>query len=153
MAVFDLMVNGERRSVDVPPDMPLLWVIRDHLGLTGTKYSCGIAFCGSCTVHMDGEPIRSCATPVREADGKEILTIEGLSPDGSHPLQEAWLVEQSPQCGYCHPGQIMQAAALLERNPHPTDQEIDEYMAANLCRCGTYQRIRKAIRRVEQEGV
>ncbi len=153
MAVFDLMVNGERRSVDVPPDMPLLWVIRDHLGLTGTKYSCGIAFCGSCTVHMDGEPIRSCATPVREADGKEILTIEGLSPDGSHPLQKAWLVEQSPQCGYCHPGQIMQAAALLERNPHPTDQEIDEYMAANLCRCGTYQRIRKAIRRVEQEGV
>jgi isoquinoline 1-oxidoreductase alpha subunit len=153
MAVFDLMVNGERKSVDVPPDMPLLWVIRDHLGLTGTKYSCGIAFCGSCTVHMDGEPIRSCATPVREADGKEILTIEGLSPDGSHPLQKAWLVEQSPQCGYCHPGQIMQAAALLERNPHPTDQEIDEYMAANLCRCGTYQRIRKAIRRVEQEGV
>jgi aerobic-type carbon monoxide dehydrogenase small subunit (CoxS/CutS family) len=153
MAVFDLQVNGERRSVDVSPDMPLLWVLRDHLGLTGTKYSCGIAFCGSCTVQLDGEPVRTCATPVKEVGGRAILTIEGLPTDLSHPLQKAWLEEQSPQCGYCHPGQILQAAALLEKNPHPTDEEIDEYMAGNLCRCGTYQRIRKAIRKVERGEV
>ena len=150
MAEFNLLVNGERHTVDVPPDMPLLWVLRDHLGLTGTKYSCGIAFCGSCTVHLDGEPVRSCATQVRTVGERPITTIEGLSPDGTHPLQRAWLAEQTPQCGYCHPGQILQAAALLARNPHPTDEEIDEYMAGNLCRCGTYQRIRKAIRRVEE---
>ncbi len=153
MAVFNLLVNGERRTVDVPPDMPLLWVLRDHLGLTGTKYSCGIAFCGSCTVHLDGEPVRSCATPVQSVGNKAILTIEGLSPDGSHPLQKAWLDQQTPQCGYCHPGQIMQAAALLRDNPHPTDEEIDRAMAGLLCRCGTYQRIRTAIRVAEREGV
>ena len=151
MAVFDLLVNGDRKTVDVPPDMPLLWVLRDHLGLTGTKYSCGIAFCGTCTVHLDGEPIRSCATPVQTVGDRAITTIEGLSPDGEHPLQKAWLAEQTPQCGFCHPGFLMQAAALLEENPHPTDEELDEYFAGNLCRCGTYQRIRKAIRRVETE--
>ncbi len=153
MAVFNLLVNGERRTVDVPPDMPLLWVLRDHLNLTGTKFSCGIAFCGSCTVHLDGEPVRSCATPVQSVGDKAITTIEGLSPDGSHPLQKAWLEAQTVQCGYCHPGQLMQAAALLKKNPHPTDEEIDRYMAANLCRCGTYQRIRTAIRLAEKEGV
>jgi aerobic-type carbon monoxide dehydrogenase small subunit (CoxS/CutS family) len=133
--------------------MPLLWVLRDHLGLTGTKYSCGIAFCGSCTVHLDGKPVRSCATPVQAVGTQAITTIEGLSPDGSHPLQKAWLDQQTPQCGYCHPGQIMQAAALLRDNPHPTDEEIDQAMAGLLCRCGTYQRIRTAIRVAEREGV
>ena len=151
MAVFDLLVNGDRKTVDVPPEMPLLWVLRDHLGLTGTKYSCGIAFCGTCTVHLDGEPIRSCATAVQAVGDRAITTIEGLSPDGEHPLQKAWLAEQTPQCGYCHPGFLMQATALLEENPHPTDEEMDEFFAGNLCRCGTYQRIRKAIRRVETE--
>ena len=150
MAVFNLRVNGERQSVDVPPDMPLLWVLRDHLGLTGTKYSCGIAFCGSCTVHVDGKPVRSCATTVESVGGGAITTIEGLSRNGDHPLQRAWLTEQTPQCGYCHPGQLMQAVALLEENPHPTDAEIEEYMAGNLCRCGTYQRIKKAIRTAEE---
>ena len=150
MAVFRLRVNGEEKTVDVPPDMPLLWVLRDHLQLTGTKYSCGIAFCGSCTVHLDGEPVRSCATPVQAVGDRAIKTIEGLSPDGSHPLQKAWLAEQTPQCGYCHPGYLMQAAALLEKNPHPTDEEMDEYFQGNLCRCGTYPRIKKAIRRVER---
>lgn len=150
MAVFNLMVNGERRTVDVPPDMPLLWVLRDHLELTGTKYSCGIALCGTCTVHLDGEPIRSCATPIQSVGDRAVTTIEGLSPDGSHPLQVAWLEEQTPQCGYCHPGFLMQAAALLETNPDPTDEEMDSYFGGNLCRCGTYQRIRKAIRRAER---
>lgn len=150
MAVFNLRVNGERQSVDVPPDMPLLWVLRDHLGLTGTKYSCGIAFCGSCTVHIDGKPVRSCATTIESVGDGAITTIEGLSRSGDHPLQKAWLTEQTPQCGYCHPGQLMQAAALLEENPHPTDEEIQEYMAGNLCRCGTYQRIKKAIRTAEE---
>jgi isoquinoline 1-oxidoreductase alpha subunit len=149
MAVFNLTVNGERRTVDVPPDTPLLWVLRDHLELTGTKYSCGIALCGTCTVHVDGEPIRSCAMPVESVGDRAITTIEGLSPDGSHPLQVAWLEEQTPQCGYCHPGFLMQAAALLEANPHPSDEEMDRYFGGNLCRCGTYQRIRKAIRRAE----
>jgi isoquinoline 1-oxidoreductase subunit alpha len=153
MAVFNLRVNGERRSVDVPPDMPLLWVLRDHLGLTGTKYSCGIAFCGSCTVHLDGEPVRSCAVTIESVGDRRVTTIEGLSPNGDHPLQKAWLADQVPQCGYCHPGQLMQASALLERNPHPTDEEIDEYMAGVLCRCGTYQRIKRAIRKVEREGI
>lgn len=153
MAVFDLTVNGERQTVDVPPDMPLLWVLRDFLNLTGTKYSCGIALCGSCTVLLDGEPSRACATPVESVGDREVLTIEGLSTDGDHPLQRAWLSEQTPQCGYCHPGQLLQALALLRRNPHPTDDEIDEYMAGNLCRCGTYQRIRTAIRVAEEEGV
>ncbi len=148
MAVFDLLVNGERKTVDVPPDMPLLWVLRDHLELTGTKYSCGIALCGSCTVHLDGQPVRSCATPVQTVGDRAITTIEGLSPNGDHPLQVAWLEEQTPQCGFCHPGYLMQAAALLEENPDPTDEEMDQYFGGNLCRCGTYQRIKKAIRRV-----
>jgi len=148
MAVFDLLVNGERKTVDVPPDMPLLWVLRDHLELTGTKYSCGIALCGSCTVHLDGQPVRSCATTIQSVGNQAITTIEGLSPNGEHPLQVAWLEEQTPQCGFCHPGFLMQAAALLEENPDPTDEEMDQYFAGNLCRCGTYQRIKKAIRRV-----
>jgi len=150
MAVFTLRINGENRTVDVPPEMPLLWVIRDHLNLTGTKYSCGISFCGTCTVHLDGEPVRSCATPVGEVGDRAITTIEGLSPTGDHPLQKAWLAEQTPQCGYCHPGYLMQAAALLAENPHPTDEEMDEYFSGNLCRCGTYPRIKNAIRRVER---
>ncbi|MGM0670484.1 MAG: (2Fe-2S)-binding protein [Gemmatimonadota bacterium] len=150
MAVFNLRVNGKSQTVDVPPDMPLLWVLRDHLNLTGTKYSCGIAFCGSCAVHLDGEPVRSCATPVKDVGDRAVTTIEGLSPNGDHPLQKAWLAEQTPQCGYCHPGYLMQAAALLERNPHPTDEEMDEYFDGNLCRCGTYPRVKKAIRRVER---
>jgi isoquinoline 1-oxidoreductase alpha subunit len=153
MAEFNLRVNGGRHTVDVPPDMPLLWVLRDHLGLTGTKYSCGIAFCGTCTVLLDGEPHRACATTVDAVGERDVLTIEGLSSEGDHPLQRAWLVEQTPQCGYCHPGQILQALALLEQNPHPTDDEIDEAMSGNLCRCGTYQRIRAAIRTAEQEGI
>lgn len=148
MSVFNLLVNGERRSVDVPGRMPLLWVLRDHLGLTGTKYSCGMALCGSCTVHLDGQPTRSCVTPVQSVGDKAVTTIEGLSAGGSHPLQRAWLDLQVPQCGYCHSGQLMQAAALLESNPDPTDEEIDRYMAGNLCRCGTYERIREAVRRV-----
>lgn len=150
MAVFNLRVNGERQTVDVAPDTPLLWVLRDHLDLTGTKYSCGIASCGTCTVHLDGQPIRSCATPIEAVGERAVTTIEGLSTEGDHPLQVAWLEEQTPQCGYCHPGFLMQAASLLEENPHPTDEEIDRYFAGNLCRCGTYQRIRKAIRRVER---
>jgi isoquinoline 1-oxidoreductase alpha subunit len=150
MAVFNLIVNGDPKTVDVPPDMPLLWVLRDHLDLTGTKYSCGIALCGSCTVHLDGQPVRSCATPIQAVGERAITTIEGLSPNGDHPLQVAWLEEQTPQCGYCHPGFLMQAAALLEENPHPTDEEMDRYFGGNLCRCGTYQRIRKAIRRAER---
>ncbi len=153
MAVFDLSVNGERRSADVPPDMPLLWVLRDHLGLTGTKYSCGIAFCGTCVVLVDGEPVRSCVVTVESVGDGNITTIEGLSETGDHPLQRAWIEDQVPQCGYCHPGQLLQAAALLERNPHPTDEEIDEYMAGVLCRCGVYQRIKRVIRKVEKEGI
>jgi aerobic-type carbon monoxide dehydrogenase small subunit (CoxS/CutS family) len=153
MAVFNLLVNGEQRTVDVPVGTPLLWVLRDHLVLTGTKYSCGMSLCGACTVHLDGQPVRSCVTPVQSVGEKAVTTIEGLSPDGNHPLQKAWLAEQTPQCGYCHPGQLMQAAALLARNPHPSNEEIDGYMAGNLCRCGTYQRIRNAIRRAEREGV
>ncbi len=153
MAVFELSVNGERRSTDVPPDMPLLWVLRDHLGLTGTKYSCGIAFCGTCVVLVDGEPVRSCVVTVESVGDGNITTIEGLSETGDHPLQRAWIEDQVPQCGYCHPGQLLQAAALLERNPHPTDEEIDEYMAGVLCRCGVYQRIKRVIRKVEKEGI
>jgi isoquinoline 1-oxidoreductase alpha subunit len=153
MAVFDLTVNGERQTVDVSPDMPLLWVLRDLLNLTGTKYSCGISLCGTCTVLLDGVPARACVTPVESVGDRDVLTIEGLSQDGDHPLQRAWISEQSPQCGYCHPGQLLQALALLRQNPHPTDEEIHEYMAGNLCRCGTYQRIRTAIRVAEEEGV
>src|ERR687891_48073 len=140
-------VNGQRRSVTVEPDTPLLWVLRDTLGLTGTKFGCGIAQCGACTVHLDGEPVRSCVTPVSTVAGKRVTTIEGLSPDATHPVQLAWIAEDVPQCGYCQSGQIMSAAALLARKPNPTDADIDQAMASNLCRCGTYLRIRRAIHR------
>lgn len=149
---FNLTVNGQLYKVEAAPDTPLLWVLRDTLGLTGTKYSCGQGLCGACTVHVDGEPFRSCVTPIASVDGKSITTIEGLSPDGTHPLQVAWIEEQVPQCGYCQPGQIMTAAALLARIPQPTDDDIDAAMAGNLCRCGTYQRIRRAIHRVAEGG-
>jgi isoquinoline 1-oxidoreductase alpha subunit len=146
-----LKVNGEEYTVDVDPDTPLLWVLRDTLGLTGTKFSCGVGLCGACVVHLDGAPVRSCVTPASEVAGRSITTIEGLSPDGSHPLQRAWIAEDVPQCGYCQPGQIMTAAALLAENPHPSDADIDAAMSGNLCRCGTYQRIRRAIHRAAEE--
>jgi aerobic-type carbon monoxide dehydrogenase small subunit (CoxS/CutS family) len=151
MSSFDLLVNGQAYTVEAEAQMPLLWVLRDLLGLTGTKFSCGMGLCGSCTVLIDGEPTRSCVTPAQNAAGKTITTIEGLSPDGSHPLQEAWLEEHVTQCGYCQPGQIMNAAALLQKNPHPSDADIDNAMSDVLCRCGTYQRIRKAIHRAAEE--
>jgi isoquinoline 1-oxidoreductase alpha subunit len=140
-------VNGEKRSVDVDPKTPLLWVLRDTLNLTGTKYGCGIAACGACTVHIDGEPARSCSYPVGSVAGKRITTIEGLSSDRSHPLQQAWIAEQVPQCGYCQSGQLMTAAAFLHKNPHPSSADVDEAMSNNICRCGTAQRIRKAVLR------
>lgn len=142
-----LQVNGARRRLDVPPDTPLLWALRDALGLTGAKYGCGSGYCGACTVHLGGAAVRSCQVPVRAAVGKPITTIEGLSSDGSHPVQRAWVEEDVAQCGYCQPGQIMAAAALLAATPKPTDAEIDDAMSGNLCRCGTYQRIRAAIHR------
>lgn len=144
---IELVVNGERRRIEVEPEMPLLWVLRDVLGLTGTKYSCGIAECGACTVLLDGGEIRSCVTPVSQAVGHEIITIEGLAHTRFHTLQEAWIAEEVPQCGYCQPGQLLAAAALLARNPNPDDAEIVAHMSGILCRCGTYQRIRRAIRR------
>lgn len=140
-------INGKPRELEVDPDMPLLWVLRDVLGLTGTKYGCGQALCGACTVHLDGQVVRSCCTPVRRAEGKSVTTIEGLSPDGDHPLQRAWIEHAVPQCGYCQAGQIMTAAALLAKKPKPSDAEIDQSLAGNLCRCGTYTRIRAAIRK------
>jgi aerobic-type carbon monoxide dehydrogenase small subunit (CoxS/CutS family) len=143
--MIKLKVNGKPHELDVEPDAPLLWVLRDELGLTGTKFGCGIAMCGACTVHVDGQAIRSCVTPVSEITG-EIVTIEGLSSDLKHPVQQAWLIEDVPQCGYCQSGQIMAAAAFLAGNPNPTDQEIDETLS-NICRCGTYPRIRKAVHR------
>jgi len=145
MAEFQLTINKQIFNVDVEPDTPLLWVLRDTLGLTGTKYSCGMGLCGSCTVLIDGAPTRSCITLVNSVDESTITTIEGLSPDGSHPLQKAWLEAHVSQCGYCQPGQIMNAVALLEQNPNPSDDDIDKAMANVLCRCGTYQRIRSAI--------
>jgi isoquinoline 1-oxidoreductase alpha subunit len=145
--MISLTVNGTRHDVDVSPEMPLLWVIRETLGLTGTKFGCGLAQCGACTVHLDGQPIRACVTPVSSAAGKAVTTIEGLSPDRSHALQRAWIEEQVPQCGYCQSGQLMSAAALLAKTPHPTDEQIDTALAGNICRCGTYQRIRRAIHR------
>ncbi len=147
MPHYSLSVNGQLRDVEAPAEMPLLWVLRDLLNLTGTKYGCGMSLCGSCTVHLDGEAVRSCQTSVSSVGKKKVVTIEGLSPDNSHPLQRAWIEEQVVQCGYCQPGQIMQAAALLRQNPHPTDEAIDREMVGNLCRCGTYQRIRMAIHR------
>lgn len=152
MADVKLIVNGKRRAVDVDPETPLLWVLRDTLGLTGTKYGCGAGLCGSCTVHLDGEPVRSCITSVSAASGSEITTIEGLSARGVHPVQEAFIAEDVTQCGYCQPGQIMTAAALLAKNPKPGDREIDEAMNLVLCRCGTYQRIRAAIHRAAKGG-
>ena len=142
-----LRINGVDRDVDVDPEMPLLWVLRDILGLTGTKYGCGEALCGTCTVHIDDHAVRACVTPVRRAGGKSVTTIEGLSPDGKHPLQQAWLELRVPQCGFCQTGQIMTAAALLAKKPKPSDDDIDASMAGNLCRCGTYPRIRAAIRK------
>ncbi len=142
---YTLLINGVSTSVDVDPDTPLLWVLRDHLNLTGTKFGCGVGQCGACTVHLDGQATRSCQWIVRDVGTKAITTIEGLSDDGSHPLQQAWVREQVPQCGYCQVGQIMSAAALLAETPHPSDADIDAAMAGNICRCGTYQRIRRAI--------
>jgi isoquinoline 1-oxidoreductase alpha subunit len=142
-----LRVNGTEHTLDVDPEMPLLWAVRDVLGLTGTKYGCGQALCGACSIHIDGEVVRACVTPVRRADGKTVTTIEGLSADGSHPLQKAWVELGVPQCGFCQAGQIMTAAALLTKRPKPTDQEIDESMGGNICRCATYIRIRSAIKK------
>lgn len=143
--MIDVVVNGVRRSLDVEPDTPLLWVLREQLGLTGTKFGCGLGICGACTVHVNGQPVRSCSLPVHEAQGKSIVTIEGIGGKGLHPIQAAWIEHQVPQCGYCHSGQIMTAIALLERIPQPSDADIDRAMNNNLCRCGTYDRIRQAI--------
>ena len=150
--MINLTVNGENRTVDVAEDTPLLWVLRETLGLTGTKYGCGMALCGACTVHLDGEAVRSCVTPVRRAAGKQVVTIEGLSTDLRHPLQVAWIEADVPQCGYCQSGQIMAAAVLLRETPRPTDADIDDAMCGNLCRCGTYLRIRAAIRKAAGAG-
>lgn len=149
--MIDFYVNGTKQSVDVSPRTPLLWVLRDHLGLTGTKFGCGMALCGACTVHLDGQPVRSCVLPVAEVAGKSIETIEGLGKDGLHPVQEAWIAENVPQCGYCQAGQIMSAVALLRTRPQPTDDEIDAALSPNLCRCGTYQRIRRAVHRAADD--
>ncbi len=151
MARFTLEINGRQQTVDADPAMPLLWVLRDLLDMTGTKYGCGMGLCGACTVHLDGAATRSCQVPVATATGKQIITIEGLAATGLHRVQEAWIAEQVPQCGYCQPGQIMSAAALIGQNPHPSDAEIEDAMAGNICRCGTYFRIRNAIRRVAVE--
>jgi aerobic-type carbon monoxide dehydrogenase small subunit (CoxS/CutS family) len=140
-------VNGKPVSLEVSPDTPLLWVLRENLHLTGTKFGCGIGLCGACTVHLDGEAQKSCQVPASAVEGKSVVTIEGLSADGSHPVQRAWVAEQVPQCGYCQSGQIMRAATLLAKTSKPTDADIDEVMSENLCRCGTYQRIRRAIHR------
>ena len=149
--MITLNINGESRTVDVDPTTPLLWVIRDYVGLTGTKFGCGIAQCGACTVHLDGAPVRSCILPVSSVADKRITTIEGIGSNGElHPVQQAWIDEQVPQCGYCQSGQIMAAAALLENNPEPTDADIDRALAGNICRCGTYPRIRKGIKRAAE---
>ena len=145
--MIKLSVNGKSVEVDVDPETPLLWVLRDTIGLTGTKYGCGMSLCGACTVHLDGEPTRSCVTPVSTVGEKKITTIEGLSTDRSHPVQKAWIEHDVPQCGYCQSGQIMSAVALLDKTPQPTDKDIDAAMSGNICRCGTYQRIRSAIHR------
>src|SRR4051812_10889976 len=142
---FRLNVNGKPQTVEISPDTPLLWVLRETLGLTGTKFGCGMALCGACTVHLNGEAVRSCVTPISRAAGKEVTTIEGLKDEVGHTLQAAWIAEDVPQCGYCQSGQIMSAAVLLRENPRPTDEDIDDAMTGNICRCGTYQRIRRAI--------
>lgn len=147
MAVFNLNVNGKVQKVDVDPAMPLLWVLRDVLGLTGTKFGCGMALCGSCTVHLDGDAVRSCITAVSAVGARKVTTIEGLSRDRSHPVQQAWIAEEVPQCGYCQSGMIMTAAALLARKPKPTEQDLNIALGGHICRCGTYERIRKAMAR------
>jgi aerobic-type carbon monoxide dehydrogenase small subunit (CoxS/CutS family) len=152
MAPITFTVNGREQVVEAAPEMPLLWVLRDILGLTGTKYGCGMALCGACTIHIDGAAARACVTPVERVAGKAVTTIEGLAAERDHPLQRAWAAEDVPQCGYCQPGQIMAAAALLGARPQASDAEVDAAMAGNLCRCGTYQRIRRAIHRAAQEG-
>jgi len=149
--MFEFKVNGKLRRVDADPDTPLLWIVREQLGLTGTKFGCGIARCGACTLHVDGSPVRSCSFPLSAAAGHEITTIEGLSEDRSHPLQRAWIAEQVPQCGYCQSGMLMTAAALVRLKPKPTDEEID-FAMTNLCRCGTYPRVRRAIKRATGQG-
>ena len=152
MASLTLLVNGQRRAVDVAPETPLLWVLRDVLDLTGTKFGCGIAQCGACTVLVDGEPVPSCQLAVKDAAGSRITTIEGLSADGQHPVQQAWVAEEVPQCGYCQSGQILSAVALLKSKPRPSDADIDAAMSGVLCRCGTYNRIRRAIHRAAKGG-
>lgn len=152
MADITLRVNDREHKVNVPPETPLLWVLRDTLQMTGTKFGCGAGLCGACTVHVDGAAVRSCSTPISQAVGKTIVTIEGLAGKGLHPLQQAWIAEQVPQCGYCQPGQIMAAAALLAKTPQPSDEQITQAMSGNLCRCGTYDRIRKAIHRAAAGG-
>ncbi len=153
MSSLTLKINETSHTLEnVLPDMPLLWAIRDLVGLRGTKYGCGIGQCGACTVHLDGVAIRSCSTPVSDAEGKEITTIEGLSSSGEHPLQQAWMETDVPQCGYCQTGQIMNAAAFLDSNPNPTEEEINQAMAGNICRCGTYNRIREAIQLAAEKG-
>jgi aerobic-type carbon monoxide dehydrogenase small subunit (CoxS/CutS family) len=151
MAQISFVINGQRKSLDVDPDVKLLWIIRDRLGLTGTKYSCGMSLCGACTVHVDGEAVRSCVTAVSEVAGREVTTIEGLAADLDHTIHKAWIEEEVSQCGYCQPGQIMTAAALLAGNSKPSDKDIDETMSRTLCRCGTYQRIRQAVHRAAGE--
>jgi isoquinoline 1-oxidoreductase alpha subunit len=152
MAVFKLHINNKPVTVDVDEDTPLLWVLRDELDLKGTKFGCGVAQCGACTVHLNGNAVRSCSLPVSAATKGKITTIEGLSPEGNHPLQEAWVALDVPQCGYCQVGQIMSAASLLARKPKPTDADIDAAMSGNICRCGTYQRIRQAIKLAAEKG-
>lgn len=150
MATFNLNINGKSQTVDVDPSTPILWVLRDHLDLVGTKYGCGIAHCGACTIHLDGNAVRSCQLPVSAAEGASITTIEGLSEKGDHPVQKAWMEHDVPQCGYCQAGQIMTAAALLQQNPTPSDEEIENAMNGNICRCGTYLRIKAAVKTASQ---
>jgi len=152
MKRVSFILNGKSTSLETDPDKPLLWVLREEIGLTGTKYGCGMAICGCCTVHLEGDAIRSCVTPVSRVEGKRVTTIEGLSADLSHPVQRAWMEIQVPQCGYCQPGQMMSAACLLAQNPKPTDSDITDAMSGNLCRCGTYQRVRRAIHRAAEIG-
>jgi isoquinoline 1-oxidoreductase alpha subunit len=148
--MIKLTLNGQPKEIDVADDTPLLWVLRDTLGMTGTKYGCGMSLCGACTVHVDGQPTRACMTPISSVAGKSVTSIEGLSADRGHPVQRAWIELDVPQCGYCQSGQIMAAAALLSKNPNPSDSDIDTAMSGNICRCGTYPRIRKAIRRAAE---
>jgi isoquinoline 1-oxidoreductase alpha subunit len=152
MTTTSLTVNGKRQTVTAHPDTPLLWVLREHIKLTGTKFGCGVGQCGACTVHIDGQAAFSCLRPISTLEGANVITIEGLSKDSNHPLQKAWVAEQAPQCGYCQSGQIMRAAALLKDNPRPTREQIVEHMSTNICRCGTYPRIVRAIERVVKEG-